>query len=297
MSISAHTRLPDRGVIAVTGADRATFLQGIVSNDVTKVSETQAGYGAFLTPQGKYLFDFFMVMSGDTLLIDCEAARIGDFIKRLTMYKLRADVQLADVSDSIGVFAVFGDNVPEILGLDGARGLARPLVGGAAFVDPRLAEAGARLIGPVDSVVAAAGLDAADCQETKPEDYDRHRLSLGLPDGSRDLAVDKATLMESGFDELNGIDWTKGCYMGQEVTARMKHRGLVKKRLMPVVIEGSAPEPGSNIVADGRTVGEMRSAFDGRGLALLKLDVLDAETPLEAGDSRLTPERPAWANF
>ncbi|MCZ6861191.1 MAG: folate-binding protein, partial [Alphaproteobacteria bacterium] len=132
----------------------------------------------------------------------------------------------------------------------------------------------------------------------KPEDYDDMRLSLGLPDGSRDLIVGKSTLLESGFEELAGVDWDKGCFLGQELTARTRYRGLVKKRLVPVSIEGALPEPGTIIEQDGREAGEMRSGRGKRGLALLRLDAIERENnPLTAGEARLTPQKPDWASF
>lgn len=296
MSDPRYCRLEDRGVIKVAGEDATGFLQGIVSNDVNKVTEAHAGYGAFLTPQGKYLFDFFMARpDGDTLLIDCERARLGDFMKRLSMYKLRAKVELSDASDDHAVFALFGGDAAGAFGLTGERGSTAVFADGIVFVDPRLAAAGARAI--AGKAEAGALLDGAGFSVSNADSYDRHRLALGLPDSSRDLVVDKSTLMESGFDELGGIDWNKGCYMGQEVTARMKHRGLVKKRLLPVVIDGAAPEAGTPVMADGREVGELRSSSGDRGLALLKLDAVDGGAQMSAGDARVTPERPSWANL
>ncbi|MEQ8666331.1 MAG: folate-binding protein [Rhodospirillales bacterium] len=293
MTAPAWTRLEDRGVIAVRGEDSRSFLQGIVSNDMNKVSATRAAWGAFLTPQGKYLFDFFMVFDGDTLLIETERARLAEFVKRLTLYKLRGKVDLADVSNDYAVFAVFGDGTPSALGLDDERGAAAARDGGVAFVDPRLADAGARLILPASgSGETFASLQAADAGA-----YDRLRLRLGLPDGSRDLIVDKSTLMENGFDELGGIDWHKGCYMGQEVTARTKHRGLVKKRLMPVEIEGDAPDAGTPVTIGDREVGELRSSNGDIGLAILRLDALDGDPVLSAGGASLHPRRPDWASF
>ena len=293
MNKTSWTQLQDRGVIAVTGNDSRSFLQGIVSNDMDKVTADHAAYGAFLTPQGKFLFEFFMVMDGETLLIETERARIADFIKRLTLYKLRAKVTLADASDERAVYAVFGGDASAALGLGSERGQAASCGGGIAFVDPRLAEAGARLILPAGESAAAF----SDLEALGPGDYDSFRLGLGLPDGSRDLVVEKSTLMESGFDELGGIDWHKGCYMGQEVTARTKHRGLVKKRLLPVVIEGTAPDAGTPVTLDGREVGELRSSNGDRGLAVLRLDALDGDPVMTAGDASLRAERPDWATF
>lgn len=293
MTSPAWTRLEDRGVIAVRGEDARSFLQGIVSNDMNKVTPDHAAWGAFLTPQGKYLFDFFMVMDADTLLIETERARIGDFIKRLTLYKLRAKADLEDVSEARAVYAVYGGDTASALGLGGERGAAAARDGGVAFVDPRLADAGARVILPAgDTPDSFASLRAGDA-----DDYDRHRLRLGLPDGSRDLIVEKSTLMENGFDELGGIDWQKGCYMGQEVTARTKHRGLVKKRLLPVAIEGEAPDAGTPVTDGDREVGELRSSNGDVGLAILRLDVLDGEPLLNAGAASLRPHRPDWATF
>ena len=127
--------------------------------------------------------------------------------------------------------------------------------------------------------------------------YDRLRLSLGVPDGSRDLTIEKAILLESGFDELNGVDWQKGCYIGQELTARTKYRALIKKRLMPVTVDGPLPPPGTPVMAGDQEAGEMRSGRDGVGLALLRLEAVTESKPLTAAGAKLTPQKPAWANF
>ena len=293
--MSFHCQLPDRGIIAITGDDCVGFLQGIVSNDVEKIDQTTAGYGAFLTPQGKYLYDFFMVQMGGTILVDTERSRIDSFIKRLGMYKLRADVQLQDVSDQYSVVAHFGDDALSQVGLDPTPGAAMALPAGMIYVDPRLVEAGARIIAPVDADIA----DLLESDATGPAAYDDHRINLGLPDGSRDLIEDKSVLLENGFDELNGVDWNKGCYMGQEVTARTKHRGLVKKRLMPVTITGDAPKPGTAIMAGDREAGEMRSSSSAghTGLAMIKLDYLGGDVGLSANGATLIPRTPSWAIY
>jgi folate-binding protein YgfZ len=139
------------------------------------------------------------------------------------------------------------------------------------------------------SALAEAGLAAGD-----EEAYDRLRITLGLPDGSRDLPVERAILLENGFDELNGVDWEKGCYMGQELTARTKYRALIRKRLLPVEIEGPLPEPGAEVMAGDKKAGEMRSARDGIGLALLKLECVQGDAPLTAGEATLRPFTPSW---
>jgi folate-binding protein YgfZ len=276
----------DRALIALAGADRTSFLQGIVSNDVEKAREDRAIYAAFLTPQGKYLHDIFIAVQGDRLLIDCESSRRPDLLRRLSLYKLRAKVTLAE-ENGLAVGLYFGADALAGLGLPAEAGRSRAESGGVVFVDPRLAALGARAILPPDKMPAESGGAA---------DYDRLRLSLGVPDGSRDLPVEKAILLENGFDELNAIDWDKGCYMGQELTARTRYRGLVRKRLLPVAIEGGAPAPGTALLQNDKEMGEMRSAAGDLGLALVRLEALD-KGPLTAGGATLTPRKPDWVKF
>src|SRR5204862_1896273 len=202
--------------------------------------------------------------------LECEAARLADLKRRLSIYRLRAKVAIDELPD-LAVAAVFGDGVCGALDLPEQPGAARPFAGGVALVDPRLAALGARVILPREEMratLSTLGLVEADCAA-----YDRHRLVLGIPDGSRDLVIEKSILLESGFDELNGVDWQKGCYIGQELTARTKYRGLIKKRLFPVRIDGPAP-PGTEVALGGKDAGEMRSSRDGVGLALLRLDAV-----------------------
>lgn len=287
--------LPDRGVLALTGEDRAGFLQGLVSNDVTRADADRALFAAFLTPQGKFLFDFFLAARPDALWLETEAGRLPDFLKKLKLYKLRAKVALEDCREPLAVAAIWGADALAALGLSDRPGAARPLEEGVVFADPRLPALGARAILPQDR--ATALLDRMGLTPDSPDAYDRHRLALGVPDGSRDLEVEKSTLLESNYDVLNAIAWDKGCYMGQELTARTRYRGLVKKRLMPVTIAGPLPAPGTRIRQDGREVGTLRSGRDNRALALLRLEALaraDA-SPLETDDgTRLTPDRPDW---
>ncbi|HLI22155.1 MAG TPA: folate-binding protein, partial [Stellaceae bacterium] len=232
MSERAYTLLPARGVIAVAGEDRVAFLQGLVSNDVAKVSPSRAIYAALLTAQGRYLFDFFIAALGDAFYLDGEAPRLADLMKRLSLYKLRSKVTLSDASSRFVVAAAWGEDASGRLGVAGP-GAARDFAGGIAYCDPRLEALGARFILPRDG---GAAIEQAGFARADEAAYDRHRLALGVPDGTHDLPPEKALPMESGFDELRAIDWQKGCYMGQELTARMKHRALVKKRLLPVAI-------------------------------------------------------------
>lgn len=287
----------ERGVLAVGGPDRRAFLQGLISNDVERITADRAIHAALLTPQGRYLHDFFLVEIGETLLIDCERARLPELQKKLTMFKLRSKVTLEDQSARWAVAVLWG-NAARTLGLPPEAGSARAVEQGIAYVDPRLAAIGCRAILPAETASAAlakAGLAASD--QTA---WDIHRLSLGIPDGSRDLPVEKALLLESGFDELNGVDWNKGCYMGQELTARTKYRGLVRKRLLPVTVEGQMPAPGTLVMLGEKEAGEMRSGRDGHALALLRLEMVEAANesgPLTAGAARVTAHVPAWVKL
>jgi folate-binding protein YgfZ len=283
--------LEDRGVLAVSGPDRGSFLQGLVSNDIEKVAADRAVYAALLTAQGKYLHDFIMVAAGEAIWLDGEMARLADLRRRLSIYRLRAKATLDDMPGLV-VAAVFGAGACGALDLPEAAGAARLFGAGIALVDPRLAALGARVILPCDDIrpaLATVGLAEADFAA-----YDRHRLALGVPDGSRDLVVEKSILLEAGFNELNGVDWQKGCYIGQELTARTKYRGLIKKRLFPVRIEGPAPAPGTIVTSDGKEAGEMRSSHDGLGLALLRLDAVANDRGLAAGDATIVPISPEW---
>ena len=257
--------LPHRAVLAIEGEDRVAFLQGLVSNDVATAATSHAVWAALLTPQGKWLADFFIFADGERLLLDCERDQAPDVLKRLSRFRLRSKVALR-AADELSVYAAWNGPPPG---------------GDVVAPDPRLPDAGWRL------------LSAAPLPTTALEvDWDRHRLALGLPDGSRDLEAEKTVLLEAGFDELHGVSWSKGCYMGQELTARTKYRGLVKRRLIPVDVKGPLPPPGSPVLREGAEVGTMRSGRDQTGLAVLRLDALDGA--LNSGDASLVPRVPSW---
>jgi folate-binding protein YgfZ len=283
--------LDDRGVLGVSGTDRRIFLQGLVSNDVERIGPEQARYAALLTAQGKYLHDFMMIEFGGAIWLEAEARRLSDLQRRLSIYRLRAKAALVERSE-LAVAAVFGESARAAMGLSGEPGAARPFASGVAFVDPRLAALGVRCILPRTDIRPA--LEGTGLPEADFPAYDRLRLELGIPDGGRDLVPEKSILLEAGFDELNGVDWQKGCYVGQELTARTMYRGLIKKRLMPVRIDGPAPPPGTIVTADGRDVGEMRSSRDGFGLALLRIESVVEGKRLKAGNTTLTASKPRW---
>ena len=294
MPEASFALLDNRGVLAVSGTDRRSFLQGLVSNDVEKVGPAQARYAALLTAQGKYLHDFMMIEFDEVIWLEAEAGRLGDLKRRLSIYRLRAKAAL-DEQPELAVAVVFGAGALVAMDLSEEPGAARPFGSGIAFVDPRLAALGVRCILPrADIRPALASIGLA---ESGFPAYDRLRIELGIPVGGRDLMPEKSILLEAGFDELNGVDWQKGCYIGQELTARTKYRGLIKKRLMPVEIDGPAPAPGTIITADGREVGEMRSARDGRGLALLRIEPVVEGKQLKAGDTALVASAPGWMHL
>jgi hypothetical protein len=270
--------LPHRGVIAVSGEDRIEFLQGLISNDVTRIGPARAVWAALLTPQGRFLNDMFLVDAGfGTVLLETERDRAPQLARKLTMYKLRSKVTIEDRSGTMDVAVIFGPGAEKCNAFPGAL----------SYVDPRLPELGVRVLLPAGEAAKRLGLP-----EGKLADYEALRLSLGVPDGSRDLPVEKALLLESGFDELNGVDWKKGCYMGQELTARTKYRGLVKKRLFPVQVDGTLPAPGTAIERNGEEVGEIRSGAGDRALALLRLEALDGT--LTAAGAKIIPHKPDW---
>ncbi|TAJ37113.1 MAG: folate-binding protein [Reyranella sp.] len=283
MTALQFSLLPHRSVIAVGGADRVEFLQGLISNDTTKVAPGHAVWAALLTPQGRFLNDMFVADGGDdTLLLETERERAPALAKKLTLYKLRSKVTVEDRSATMEVAAVFGAGAEKLL----------PIEGAIAFVDPRLPGLGVRALAPVGT--ASALLQARGIAEASLEAYDALRLESGVPDGSRDLRIEKALLLENGFDELNGVDWKKGCYMGQELTARTKYRALVRKRLFPVSVEGALPAPGTSIHLDGQEVGELRSGSGRRALALLQTEAARGPGPLIAGGVQLIPTIPPW---
>lgn len=288
---------PDRAVITVAGEDRQAFLQGLISNDTAKITPDRAIYATLLTAQGRFLFDLFIVGEADRYLVDCAAPRRADLIKRLSMYKLRSKATIADADADWCIALLFGDGALDRIGLARSAGTAIAFGNGVACVDPRLPDLGVRLAMPrVTARETLEGLSASE--DADGAAYHRLRIALGVPDATRDLTPEKSILLENGFDELNAIDWQKGCYMGQELTARTRYRGLVRKRLLPVRIEGGAPAPGTPLMLGDQELGEMRSASaDGTlGLAMVRLEALAGNTAptFRAGAAKLSPDIPGW---
>lgn len=256
-----HALLTSRGILALTGGDVVSFLQGLLTNDLTRLTPRAPLFAALLTPQGKMLFDLILARQGDAVLLECERARLPQLMQRLTMYKLRTDVAIRDASQEMAVQAFWGEGAPP----------------DDALPDPRFAALGWRVYGKAGDVMPEVCVPRSG--DKVPENaYHARRLSLGVPEGSADLAPEQSLALENRLDELHGVDFAKGCYVGQEVTARSKHRGSVRKKLFILRGEG-LPAPGAPLLADGKEAGVMRSSAGDAGLAMLKL-----ESYLQVGD-------------
>jgi folate-binding protein YgfZ len=255
--------LEDRGVLSVSGAEATVFLQGLLTNDVERLEPGEARYGALLTPQGKILFDMIVVRTPDgddpSYLIDCAAAQAADLARRLGFYRLRAKVAIADVSADRAVAAFWGDE--------------RPSIDGLLYADPRDPRLGWRAIVPRPAA-AAVGLEHLN-------EYEGLRIAVGAPKGGLDFAYADAFPHEANFDRLNGVDFDKGCYVGQEVVSRMKHRGAARKRVARVKLAGPAPAPGTPVMDGELAVGALGSSSGREALAMLRID--RAEEAMAAG--------------
>jgi folate-binding protein YgfZ len=279
--------LPDRGVVKVAGDDAEKFLNGLVTADVG--ASERAVFAALLTPQGKIIADFIVARiaaeDGAGFLIDCPRALAGTLVDRFTLYKLRAKVTVEDLSTSLGVLAAWdGEGTTEC---------------GLVYRDPRLPTLGLRvMLPPALAAEAAADLGASLVEASR---YEAHRIALGVPRGGVDFIYGDAFPHEADMDQLGGVDFAKGCYVGQEVVSRMEHRGTARNRIVPVAYEGFAPEAGSAVTAGEKPLGTLGSTADGHGVALLRLDrvadTLAAGAPITAGTTELRLVKPDWARF
>ena len=267
--------LPDRGVVKVTGNDARDFLNGLVTTDVTLLRPGLGRFGALLTPQGKITTDFLITEApaghGGGFLIDCPLVLAQALTEKLGFYRLRAKVSVENLSESLGVLAAW----------DGDPALKPDL----AFVDPRNAALGWRILVPEELAPKAAGLIGAEMADSTA--YDAHRIALGVPRGGLDFIYGDAFPHETNMDRLHGVDFDKGCYVGQEVVSRMQHRGTARTRTVRVILDGGAPEPGEMLLAGGKPVGTMGTTAGHRGLALIRIDrtadALEAGIPLTSG--------------
>jgi hypothetical protein len=267
--------LPDRGVVKVSGEDARNFLNGLVTTDVTLVRPGLGRFGALLTPQGKIIVDFLITEApaghGGGFLLDCPRALAAGLATKLGFYKLRAKVAVEDLSDNLGVLAVW-DGEPT----------ATPDL---AFADPRNAALGWRILIPQDLAQKVADLIGAELADASA--YEALRIGAGAPRGSLDFIYGDAFPHETNMDRLHGVDFDKGCYVGQEVVSRTQHRGTARTRTLRVALDGPAPEAGSPILAGDKPVGTMGSSAGATGLALIRIDraadARDAAIPLMSG--------------
>jgi folate-binding protein YgfZ len=281
--------LPDRGVIKVARDGARNFLHGLVTADTLQLTPGAARFCALLTPQGKIIADFIVVeapaVAGGGFFLDAPRALVATLVAKLNLYKFRAKVMIEDLSETFGVLA----------GWDGSGATKY----GLSYADPRLPALGLRvMIPPHLAAATAAELGGA---LVAASDYDAHRIALGVPQGGVDFKYGDAFPHETDMDQLGGVDFAKGCYVGQEVVSRIEHRGTARTRAVPVCYDGAAPQSGATITAGEREVGTMGSAASGRGIALIRLDraaeAISQGGSLTAGGVPIRLVRPDWARF
>jgi len=281
--------LPDRGVIKVVGDEARNFLHGLVSADVLELKPGAARFCALLTPQGKIVADFFVAeappVQGGGFFLDVARSLAVGLVAKLNLYKLRSRLVIEYLSEILGVLAVWDGEAKTAYGL--------------AYADPRLPALGVRvMVAPHHAAAAAADLGA---KLVDAAEYEAHRIALGVPSGGVDFRYGDAFPHEADMDQLHGVDFAKGCYVGQEVVSRMEHRGSARTRAVPLRYDGVAPAAGSMVTAGERQLGTMGSATAGHGLALLRLDrvaeALSNDQPLLAGGVPIRLVKPDWARF
>ncbi|MEA2975061.1 MAG: tRNA-modifying protein YgfZ [Alphaproteobacteria bacterium] len=281
--------LSNRGVVKVAGGDARRFLNGLLTTNIDKVTPGSAQFAALLTPQGKIIVDFIAVEAeatdGGSFFLDCPRALAPMLVERLNFYRLRAKITVENLSETLGVLAVWNGTGKTEHGL--------------VYPDPRLAALGLRCILPphlAADATAALGAELVDISA-----YEAHRIARGVPRGGVDFSYGDAFPHETDMDQLGGVDFTKGCYIGQEVVSRVEHRGTARTRIVPIAYDGFAPEPGMAIMAGEKEVGRLGSTANGRGLAMLRLDrvedALAKGIALLAGGVAVRPVKPEWARF
>ena len=274
MTTCKFASLADRTLLRISGPDAPRLLQGILTCDVEALAIGEAAFGALLTPQGKVLFDFFLIRSTDSHLADIDASLAGDFKKRLEFYRLRAKVAIEPMDVRTGIHAAW----------DGDPGI----VDGIKVIDPRSPAMGLRLYCRRPPTV-------------EPGNYHEHRISVGMPQGGLDFVYGDVFPHEVLMDQFGGVDFAKGCYVGQEVVSRMQHRGTARNRMLIVEAAQTLPPFGTEILAGGKTAGSMGSSAGRRGLALVRIDrikhALDAGEPILAGSLPVRPRIPDFASF
>ena len=280
MSELLCTELTGRKLLRVSGEDAPRFLHGLVTCDVEHLQPGEIAFGALLSPQGKILFDFFIVRSVNGFIIDTDASMAEDLAKRLNFYKLRAKVDITSMDERAHAFAIWGTGAAD-----------KAVADGVVASDPRLMEMGAR---------AYIRRAPPDTGEAPLAAWHRHRIELGMPEGGLDFVFGNAFPHEALMDQFKGVDFAKGCYVGQEVVSRMQHRGTARKRLIKVTSETALPESGTEILVGGTACGALASTAGKAGLAMVRLDRAAAHatgTPAYAGTTEVTLSIQPWAGF
>lgn len=275
---------PDRGVVEIGGAEAPQFLHGLVTATVKALAQGEASFGALLTPQGKILFDFFLIRQGDGYLVEIARALIPDFLKRLSFYRLRAAVTLVDRSADFAVAYAWGA---------AADAPADPHA--VVFADPRLSPLGRHILAPIAS---------APTSTASAHDWHAHRIALGVPESGLDFPLGDTFPHDADMDELAGVDFKKGCFIGQEVVSRMKHRGTARKRIVIAHAKEARPawpDAGTDLTCGDKSIGTLGSSSDGLALALVRLDkakdALDSGDAIEVGGVTVGLELPDFAGF
>ena len=294
--IQIHCRVYDRGVVSIVGTDAGKFLQGLITNDIVETVHRRAIFAGLLTPQGKVLFDFLVAPFTNGFLLDVSLKSASDLVRRLTMYKLRSDVTITDISSKHAMSQTFRAGATA-----GAMGQSSNLYL-AKYVDPRQANFVIRTIW-AHSAEEMDWQDIApmDTREKPTEELEQHRIALGIPEGGKDYAFGELFPHEAMFDQLNGVSFTKGCYVGQEIVARMQHRGTARSRFLIVNAAAPLPPMGTEVRADDRLLGTMGSSAGHQGLALVRLDRLGeaykAGRSVTIGGVPVTLTKPLYATF
>ncbi|MGI9374240.1 MAG: YgfZ/GcvT domain-containing protein [Hyphomicrobiales bacterium] len=272
-----YAQLPSRSVVSLTGEDAADFLNNLITVNMELVSKSRAGYGGLLTPQGKILFDFFVTPTEGGFDFDCAKSLSADFAKRLMFYRLRAKLEIVDHGDDLCVWALWGDGVPDDLGHE----------------DPRAPLAGRR-------VITGEPFAPEDGTLSDEQAYHSHRIALGLADTDGDIGTSELFPHEANFDQFGGVDFKKGCYVGQEVVSRMHHRGTARKRIVTVDAENSL-QAGADILGGERKIGTLLSSSGSSALALIRIDraqeTIDQGGALTADGQPIALRKQDWAHF
>jgi tRNA-modifying protein YgfZ len=278
--------LADRGVVRVAGEDAGKLLQGVITGDMDLLARQPAIHAALLTPQGKVLFEFFVAKTADGYLLETGADQAAALAKRLAMYRLRAKATIEDASTAYRVLALWGSSAQS----------PSEAVGAVSFADPRLPALGHRILAEAAHASVSHGADATAA------DYHAHRVALGVPEAGKDYPLGDTFPHEADLDQLAGVSFSKGCFVGQEVVSRMQHRTSVRKRVVPIEAIGPGVlATGSDITFGTATIGKVGSVAGRRALAMLRLDrAAEAAAkgePLLAGGVEIAMRKPEWATF